>query len=98
MANPKTKYIKVRYDAIIEVKEPLEGIADDNPLKLVGMIIARGLKAASQAATDAVGSPPVEVVAIHDAHYTIGVHFPKVASGTHRKTTPPPITQRKRHG
>lgn len=46
MSGLPTRYLKIRYEAVIELDDEVEGISEDSPLKEANLILDQGLKAA----------------------------------------------------
>lgn len=69
MANPKTKFVKVRYEAVLEFDAEQSGIPDDSVLTQVTRILAAGV-------ADALGEKKRKTLrGVSKAKYTVGLYF-----------------------
>lgn len=65
MSNPSTKFLKITYTALIELDEPVNGIADDNLLLESTKVLDEGLKAVGFKGH------------VTESHRAVSVFFPK---------------------
>jgi hypothetical protein len=70
--NPKTRIIKVKYEALVHLKSPVSGIPEKSVLKNVASIIHEGINALRFRSD---GRPAINGVS--DGRYTLSVFFPK---------------------